>query len=194
MTSNAPAPRGNLALGVALGAVVGILVVVFAWLQLVPRTAEPAPDPVTSPTVATTPDATTPVATTPDATSPAPEPSATTPSPTPTASPTPTPEATPSASAPPAGVVTELPAGTFVTVLRSLPQASVSAEEAMAQAAGMGNEQHRPVVLDSNAFGFTPDYWVVAVPGAASSQAAVAVCDDLGISDRNQCYPRRVGD
>ena len=44
MTSNAPAPRGNLALGVALGAVVGILVVVFAWLQLVPRTAEPAPD------------------------------------------------------------------------------------------------------------------------------------------------------
>ncbi|MDN5571573.1 MAG: hypothetical protein L0G22_10035 [Propionibacteriaceae bacterium] len=187
MTNSTPAPRGNLVLGIVLGAVVGILLIVVAWLQLVPRTAEPAESP--APTAESTP-------TTSPTQSPTSAPTGEAsehPEATPTIS---VPGDTPSAEAPdgtvPEGVVTELPAGSFVTVLRSLPQGSVSAEDALAQAAGMGNEQHRPVVLDSNSFGFTANYWVIAVPGADSSQAAVAVCEALGIGDRNQCYPRQV--
>lgn len=185
MTSSTPAPRGNLVLGIVLGALVGILLVVLAWSQLVPRTAEPAPSPTAVETPTSMPTTT------------AAEPTQTpTQAPTPTATPTDTPDASPTATpeetTAPEGIVTELPAGSFVTVLRSLPQGSVSVEEALAQAAGMGNEQHRPVVLDSNAFGFTPNYWVIAVPGADSSQSALAVCQALGINDRNQCYPRQV--
>lgn len=184
MTSPVTEQRGNLMLGLVLGALAGIIAIVLAWFALVPRTAVTATT-TPSPTAASTEPAPADPASTPsaDATS-APTSTAT---PVDSASPADTPSATPNPN-----VVTELQAGTWVTVLKSLPQGSVSAEEALAQAATMGNEMHRPVVLDSNAFGFTPNYWVVAVPGAASAQDAVAVCTDLHIDDRNRCYPREV--
>lgn len=187
MSTPVPEQRGNLMLGLVLGALAGILVIVLAWFALVPRTAVPA-TPTPSPTTAAKPE---PAATDSPPAEPTPAPTTASPMPTPSLTPEESASPTPSAN-PNANVVTELPAGTWVTVLKSLPQASVSADEAVAQAATMGNEQHRPVVLDSNAFGFTANYWVVAVPGAGSAQAAVAVCNDLGINDRNQCYPREV--
>lgn len=165
MSGSIPERRGNLLLGLALGALAGVVVIVAAWFVLVPRTAPAAATP--SPTVRQT--------------------TAESASPTATATPSATASATPNPA-----VVTELPAGTWVTVLKSLPQGSFTADDALAQAATMGNEEHRPVVLDSNAFGFTPNYWVVAVPGAASARDATAVCTDLGINDRNQCYPREI--
>ncbi|QIK73354.1 hypothetical protein G7070_15145 [Propioniciclava coleopterorum] len=119
MTQFEPAPqRGNLWLGVAMGIAAGLVIVVLAWFALVdPTTAEPAPSP-------------TPQATTPPATTHSPTPTSTpTPTRTPTATPTPTATATDTpTSAPTAhpGIVTELPKGSWVTVLDSLGQSGTT--------------------------------------------------------------------
>jgi len=175
-----PRPRGSMLLGLVLGALVGILVIGLAWTLLVPdRTATPAPGPTVTVTAA------------------APTASVSrTPSATPTPSRTPSPSATPSESpsaTPPAGLVTSLEPGSWITVLDSLPKANSTAEQAVARASQLGNEQYRAVAIDSDAIpGLKPGYYAIAVPGAASRQESNAVCAALGITLGDDCYPRQI--
>ena len=184
MSYNAPPSRGSLPLGIVLGVVVGAIGVVFAWFARVddPDRATPAQGP-------------TPAASTPQQPQPTPSSSATpsasaTPTPTPSASATPTP--TPEPTAHP-GVVTELPAGTWVTVLASLPKNAVTPDQAVERAAKESRDGHTAIVLDTNEFeGLNAGYWAVVIPGADSREASNQVCRDLGIPLGNKCYPREV--
>lgn len=189
MTQSEPTPqRGNLWLGVAMGVAAGLVIVVLAWFALVdPTTAEPAP-PTAPQTPAQTPTQ-----------EPSPTPSPTrTPSPTPTATtePSATPEPTETTQAPTThpDIVTELPAGSWVTVLQSLRQSDTTAEQAVARANEWSRPEHKAVALDSNAFSgsLSPGLFPIVVPGASSAQEALAVCHDFGIDDRNKCYPRQI--
>ena len=189
-----PQRRGSLPLGVVLGVIAGAILVMFAWFALFDDTdsATPAPtptsaqpsDPVESPEPAESP-----------------EPSES-PSPTPEGTPdpaeSPTPEATPDESAEPGdepipGITTELPVGTWVTVLDSLPQGSVSAEQAIARAAELSRPGHTAIVIDTNRFeGLNANYWAVVIPGAESRAASNAVCEAIGLPVGNNCYPREI--
>lgn len=184
MTSFEPAPqRGNFWLGAALGVVSGLVIVALAWFALVdPSTAEPAPSPSAPATPASTPTA-------------PPKPSA-----TPTPSQTPTPVSSPSGSAtPPAtpephpGIVRELPAGSWVTVLDSLPQAGTTPERALERAAELSKPGHQAVPLDASAFaGLNPGYYAIVIPGQASRDESYAVCDAIGTPRGDRCYPREI--
>lgn len=175
--ANPQAPkRGNLLLGLVLGAVVGLMVLGLAWTLLRP-TLEATPAPATtSPTPSVTP--------TPTATR------------TPTHTPTPTPSDSPSATPSPtvnANVVTDLPAGSWITVLKSLPQSQVSADEAVAMAAQYGNDSHRAVVIDTNAFpNLNAGYYAIVIPGQSSRAESNAVCAAIGIAVGDDCYPREI--
>ncbi|HHU39294.1 MAG TPA: hypothetical protein GXZ45_08455 [Propionibacterium sp.] len=183
--------RGNLPLGILLGVIVGAIVVALAWFAFVgdPDSATPAPTPSqTQPIESPTPD---------ESPSPEPSPDAESPSPTPTEtadeSPTPTPEPSETESAPPEGIVTELPTGTWVTVLDSLPQGSVSAEQAVARAEQLAKPGHEVIVIDTNRFeGLNRNYWAVVIPGAESRAASNDVCRDIGMAVGDTCYPREV--
>ena len=123
----------------------------------------------------------------PDSATPAPTPSQT----QPIESPTPEPSET--ESAPPEGIVTELPTGTWVTVLDSLPQGSVSAEQAGARAEQLAKPGHEVIVIDTNRFeGLNRNYWAVVIPGAESRAASNDVCRDIGMAVGVTCYPREV--
>lgn len=178
MTSAQPSRNGSVGVGAVLGVAVGGAVTAIAWMILVPPVSGV---PVTSPSPSAT-----------IAESPTQEP---TPTDVPTTE-TPPAQETPSASAssPTAsGVVTSLPSGSWVTVLKSLPKDIVTPENALEQAADLGDDQHRPVVIDTDAFGnLHPGYWAVVVPGQSSREESNAVCDALGIGLGDHCYPRQI--
>lgn len=167
MASSHPPRTGSLGLGLVLGVAAGIAVVVPAWLFLVPMSAVPAA--TATPSVSST---------------------AVVESPTPTeAASTPTPSPTPT----PDGIVTTLPSGSWVTVLKSLRQSSVSAEQAQQEASKLATDKYTPVVLDTNAFGnLNPGYWAVVIPGFSSRAESDAVCDELGLGVGNSCFSREI--
>ena len=194
MTSPGSVQRSNgFGLGVLAGAFTGALVIAVVWLLVVPSpdAAVPAPAPSPSQTTIT----------------PTPPPSAS-PSTRPTAPVTPSGQATPELSVPPgespddanpddaapeADVITELPSGSWVTVLKSLPQAGLPAAEAIERAKEFGNAEHPAGVLDTNAFpGLTPNYWAIVIPGSASRDESNLVCAALGLPVGNRCYARPV--
>ena len=182
MTAPGSAQRSNgLGLGILAGAFTGALVIALVWLLVVPRsdTAVPGPSPSPAMTSPAPSDSTTPSAST-----------------TPTAPVTPSGEPTPDLSVPPGeddDVITELPSGSWVTVLKSLPQAGTSREQALELAKGYGNADHPARVLDTNAFPMlTPNYWAIVIPGSASRDESNLVCAALGLAVANNCYARQV--
>ena len=89
--------------------------------------------------------------------------------------------------------IVELPAGTWVPVLDSLPQGSVSAEQAIARPAELSRPGHTAIVIDTNRFeGLNANYWAVVIPGAESRAASNAVCEAIGLPVGNNCYPREI--
>ena len=177
MTATPQQPRGSLPLGILMGAIVATIVLVIVWFGAGlgdSRTATPAESPSPSPTPTET------------APSPTPTPTPTTPS----ASPTPE-ETTP--SAPVEGIVTELPTGSWVTVLKSLHQSSTTPEQALAQASELSRPGYQAVVLDTNSFGsLKPGYFAIVIPGATSSADVAATCKAIGIPSGDHCYPRQI--
>lgn len=183
MSYSAPAPRGSLPLGIVLGVIVGAIAVMFAWFVFVddPDRGTPAQTPATpsvsapaEPSVEPSPEA-------------SPEPSA-----SPSADATPTPEATPEPTANP-NIVTELPVGSWVTVLASLPKSEVTAEQAVERAQLESRNGQTAVVIDTDAFaGLNKGYWAVVVPGADSRSASNEVCRALGMAVNDKCYPREI--
>lgn len=183
MTHDAPPARGNLGLGIAMGALVGAVLIMIAWFALdSPDAATPAPSPTPTATASTPSPSRTPSASaTPSAT------------PTPTPSATDTPTAAPTESAPPAppGIVTSLPPG-WVTVLESLPKASTSPEQAVAKAAEWSQHGYTASVLDTDAFaGLTPGYYAIAITGQTGREDFRAVCAAYG-QPATKCYPREI--
>ncbi len=180
MATHHPAPRqrGSLPLGITLGAIVGAIAVMFVWFALVddPDSATPAPSQTPTQSVEPSP----------------------TPSATPSASVAPSESAPPTqASEPPPGpipgITTELPVGTWVTVLDSLPKASTTPEQAIERAAALSHPEHQAIVIDTNAFtGLNPNYWAVVIPGAESRAASAEVCKAIGIPAGDKCYPREI--
>ena len=165
-----PQRRGSLPLGVVLGVIAGAILVMFAWFALFDDTdsATPAPTPTSA------------------------QPSDPVESPDPAESPEPDESAEPG-DAPIPGITTELPVGTWVTVLDSLPQGSVSAEQAIARAAELSRPGHTAIVIDTNRFeGLNANYWAVVIPGAESRAASNAVCEAIGLPVGNNCYPREI--
>ena len=165
-----PQRRGSLPLGVVLGVIAGAILVMFAWFALFDDTdsATPAPTPTSA------------------------QPSDPVESPDPAESPEPDESAEPGDESVP-GITTELPVGTWVTVLDSLPQGSVSAEQAIARAAELSRPGHTAIVIDTNRFeGLNANYWAVVIPGAESRAASNAVCEAIGLPVGNNCYPREI--
>lgn len=173
MTSATPAPpsRGSLPLGILMGAVVGAIILAIVWfgagLGDSPTTAAPSPS-ASGPTPSLTP--------TPDTSQ----------------TPTPTPEDTPTQE-PVEGIVTELPTGSWITVLDSLPKASTSGQQAVERAAGLSSAGYTAVALDTDSFpSLTPGYYAIVIPGAATRQGVVDVCQAVGIPLGDRCYPREI--
>lgn len=165
-----PQRRGSLPLGVVLGVIAGAILVMFAWFALFDDTdsATPAPTPTSA------------------------QPSDPVESPDPAESPEPDESAEPG-DEPIPGITTELPVGTWVTVLDSLPQGSVSAEQAIARAAELSQPDHTAIVIDTSRFeGLNRNYWAVVIPGAESRAASNAVCKAIGLPVGNNCYPREI--
>ena len=165
-----PQRRGSLPLGVVLGVIADAILVMFAWFALFDDTdsATPAPTPTSA------------------------QPSDPVESPDPAESPEPDESAEPG-DEPIPGITTELPVGTWVTVLDSLPQGSVSAEQAIARAAELSRPGHTAIVIDTNRFeGLNANYWAVVIPGAESRAASNAVCEAIGLPVGNNCYPREI--
>lgn len=179
MTAPQPPQRGSMLLGVLMGVVAGLVVVIAAWALLVtPLTAQPGATPTPTPTVTVTKS---------------PTPSRT-PSPAPTPTPTVTPTPTPTATTPAPGVVTSLPAGSWITVLDSMAKSRFSAEQALARAAEFSRNGVTATVVDADAIpNFNRGFWAVSVIGHASRADANAVCGTLGLSVGNNCYARQVG-
>lgn len=186
----APRQRGNLPLGILLGVIVGAIAVMFAWFALVddPDTATPGPTPAQTvessqaPDPSPTPDES-PVASPTPAESEAPQPSA-------DASAPPDPEAT---NPPIPGITTELPAGSWVTVLDSPAKSGMTPEQAIARAAELSRPEHQAIVLDTDAFdGLNHGYWAIAIPGAQSRAASNEICRAIGIPVGDKCYPREI--
>lgn len=172
-------PRGNFWLGAALGVVCGLVIVVLAWFALVdPSTGEPAPSP----------SAPTPVAT--------PSPSAARTSVTPSRAASPSASATASATPstePHPGIVRELPAGSWITVLDSLPQSGTTPEQALARAAELSKPGYQAVPLDASAFqGLNAGYYAIVIAGQSSRNESYAVCDAIGTPRGDNCYPREI--
>ena len=165
-----PQRRGSLPLGVVLGVIAGAILVMFAWFALFDDTdsATPAPTPTSA------------------------QPSDPVESPDPAESPEPDESAEPG-DEPIPGITTELPVGTWITVLDSLPQGSVSAEQAIARAAELSQPDHTAIVIDTSRFeGLNRNYWAVVIPGAESRAASNAVCEAIGLPVGNNCYPREI--
>ncbi len=177
MTATPQQPRGTLPLGILMGAIVGALVLVIVWFGAGlgdSRTGTPAPSPSpSSPTANHTGPSSTPTKTT-----------------TPSASPTP--EEVASAE-PIEGIVTELPVGSWVTVLKSLPQSGTTPAQALAQASELSRPGHQAVVLDTNAFrNLNRGYFAIVIPGATTRAEVAATCAAIGIPLGDHCYPREI--
>lgn len=82
--------------------------------------------------------------------------------------------------------------GSWILVLDSLPQKSVSAAEARSRPQDI---QGNVTVIDSSLTpGLNPGYWaIVSAEGYPSEAAARAACADFGRRPSDDCYPRRVG-
>lgn len=181
MSSTSSAPRGNLLLGVIMGVVVGAIAVALAWFGLIddPDRGTPARSPSPS-AAASTPAGPT---GTPSASG----------SPRPSPSGTPTPTGTPGTAAPLPGIVTELPEGSWIAVLDSPSQTTMTPEQALARAAELSKPGYQAVPVDTNRVpGMNPNYWAIAVVGKTSRAEAAAVCQAVGIPLGDRCYPRQV--
>ena len=120
------------------------------------------------------------------------DPDRATPATTPVPSVAPSAEPTPEPTANPA-IVTELPVGTWVTVLASLPKDAVTAEQAVDRAARESRNGYTAIVIDTNEFsGLNAGYWAVVIPGAESRSASNEVCRGLGMAVNDKCYPREI--
>lgn len=174
MTLFEPAPqRGSPLLSLAMGIVVGLVIVVLAWFALIdPTTGEPAPSQGGTPT---------------HTVKPTPAPKATT---LPSQSPSPT--HTPHESAT-TGILTTLPTGSWVTVLDSLKQSGTTPERALQRAAELSKPGYTAVPLDTNAFvGLNAGYYAIVIPGQSSRADSHAVCDAIGTRRGDHCYPREI--
>lgn len=181
MTATPQQPRGSLPLGILMGAVVGAIVLAIVWFGAGlgdSRTATPAASPSPSPTQTV------------------PSPAQTTPSLEPASEETASEEPAPEEPAPEAsveGIVTELPVGSWITVLKSLRQSATTPEQALAQAAELSRPGYQAVVLDTNAFGnLKPGYFAIVIPGAKSAADVTATCKAIGIPQGDHCYPREI--
>lgn len=112
---------------------------------------------------------------------------------TPTVRPAPT---APRASVPPTpdlATVRSLPTGSYLTVLKSLPQAEATEAEAWAWAPTFSRGGRSVVVVDSSSIpGLRAGYWALAVTGSATADEARAVCAALGLDLGGDCYERQV--
>lgn len=190
MTYQMPSrPRGSLPLGIVMGVIVGAIAVMFAWFLVVddPDSATPAPSPsVNQP--AESPQAPEPSGTpTPDAPASAEAP------PTSDAPTQPDPAATPGeGDAPAPGITTELPVGSFVTVLQSLPKSSTTPEQAVARAAEWSQHGYTAIVIDTDAFdGLNSGYWAVVIPGQTTRDGFREICAQYDLGPQ-KCYPREI--
>lgn len=81
-------------------------------------------------------------------------------------------------------------AGSWLTVLDSLPQGQFSLDQARSRAGELGSGL---VVVDSSSTpGLTPGYWAVVVPQLKSESAARAMCAQYGRTPSGACYGRHV--
>lgn len=187
----APRQRGNLPLGIVAGVIVGAIAVMFVWFALVddPDTATPANTPSQTPVASSQAPDPSPTPDESPAASPTPAESGT-PQPSADASATPDPEPT---TTPIPGITTELPAGSWVTVLDSPSKSGMTPEQAIARAAELSSPEHQAIVLDTDAFdGLNRGYWAIAIPGAQSRAASNDICQAIGIPVGDKCYPREI--
>lgn len=193
-------PAGNTWVGVVAGILVGLLVVLIGFWTIRPQgtVATPSPSPTaTSPALGSP----SPTPTVPSMSSGTPSSGSPTPSSTITTSATPTPTAigsaspspTPTVSTPVPGIVTSLTPGSYIAVLRSVPKRSVTAEEAVAQAASMTGGGYAAVAIDADQIpGLKNGYYAIAVPNLGSYAEVKKVCSALNIPGGNRCYPRAI--
>lgn len=100
----------------------------------------------------------------------------------------------PSPSTPPASQeatgLTDLPEGSWIAVLESIPSDS-PLDEALAKAADLKNNDRHPIVLSSTRhLGLNSGYWVVADGPHDSEAAARAACSNYGRPVGGSCYAR----
>lgn len=107
----------------------------------------------------------------------------------------PTVVATASNTPQPSSVVTTLPQGSFVAVLRTMPKKNYSVEQATEYAASLAKNNRTPVVLDTDTVpGFkTPNAYVIGVIGLSSNDEVTHVCRDLERPRGDNCYARKIG-
>lgn len=100
-----------------------------------------------------------------------------------------------SQNSPSVSVLRQLPSGSWITVVDSIPKTELDAASAVTRAQGFGASQTDSIaVVDTDVIkGLTPGYWALAVVGADSKQAAEMVCRRLGRTLGGSCYPRQVG-
>ncbi len=93
------------------------------------------------------------------------------------------------------GLLDSLPSGSWVTVLESLPKATVSVQQALKRASDVRISRADAIdVLDTDTIkGFTPGYWALAVIGSTSKSEARELCEGLARTPGPTCYPRQVG-
>lgn len=173
---------GSFWLGTLAGILVGLVLVVVAFAVLRPG-ARPVASPSALPTEA------------PDTTTQASTPSMPTASPTATATVTPTPTVTPTSASPTpvAGLVTSLPAGSYIAVVGSMPKGPNTAEDAVARAAALARGGYQPRALDADRIPpLKGGFYAIAVTGLKDFEQVKQVCAAMGLSG-NRCYPRKVG-
>lgn len=195
-------PAGNTWVGVVAGILVGLLVVLIGFWTIRPQgtVATPSPSPTaTSPAVASPSPTPTVPSMSPETPSQSPSPTVastitTSASPTPTASDSASASPTPSVGTPVPGIVTSLAPGSYIAVLRSMPKATTTAEEAVAQAASRAGGGYTAVAIDADQIpGLKKGYYAIAVPNLSSYAEVKKVCSALNLPGGNRCYPRTVG-
>lgn len=175
MTQFKPAPQPNSHwLSLAMGIVAGLVIVVLAWFAFVaPTTAEPSlgHQQKMPPTHTVKPAKNTPTRESWH---------------TPSATPTPY-------GAEATGILTTLPAGSWVTVLDSMQKSGTTPQRALQRAAELSKAGHTAVPLDTNAIqGLNLGYYAIVIPGQTSRSESQAVCDAVGIPRGDHCYPREI--
>lgn len=100
----------------------------------------------------------------------------------------------PPISPPTAPAVKSLPAGSWITILDSLPKNEFSQVQAEAKAVMLSVAGYPVSVIDSDAIpSLNGGYWALGVTGSSSREAAVGLCGVLGRQAGGSCYPRQVG-
>lgn len=86
-----------------------------------------------------------------------------------------------------------LPAGSWITVLDSLPKNQRTEADAWSAANSLSSASAQVVVVDTDAInGLNPGYWAVAIIGSSSRAEATNLCALFGRPVGGTCYPRQV--